>query len=44
MVTGGKGGVGIVRELGIDIYTLLYLKPKTNNTYCIAQGIQLNII
>ena len=31
MVTGGKGwGGGIVREFGIDMYTLLYLKGITN--------------
>ena len=26
MVTGEKGGGGIVREFGTDMYTLLYLK------------------
>ena len=32
MVTGGEGcGRGIVREFGIDMYTLLYLKWITNN-------------
>ena len=31
MVTRGEGrGEGIVRELGIDMYTLLYLKWITN--------------
>ena len=30
MVTGGKGRGGIVREFGIDMYTLLYLKWITN--------------
>ena len=32
MVTREEGlGGGIVREFGIDIYTLLYLKNKQNN-------------
>ena len=36
---------GIVRELGIDMYTLLYLKWITVvRTYCIAQGTLLNVI
>ena len=31
MVTGGKGwGEGIVREFGMDVYTLLYLKWLIN--------------
>ena len=42
---GRKGeGRGIVREFGIDIYTLLYLKWLTTRTYCIAQGTLLNIL
>ena len=44
MVTRGEGWrEGIVREFGTDIYTLLYLKRKTNRTYCIAQGTLLNV-
>ena len=30
MVTRGKGGGGINWEIGIDIYTLLYIKQTTN--------------
>ena len=30
MVTRGEWGEGILRELGIDMYTLLYLKWITN--------------
>ena len=30
MVTRGKGGGGINWEIGIDIYTLLYIKLTTN--------------
>ena len=45
MVTRGEGNWGgIVREFGIDMYTLLYLKWITNKTYCIAQGLILNIL
>ena len=28
---------GIVREFGMDMYTLLYLKWITNETHCLAQ-------
>ena len=38
---GHGGGGGIVREFGIDMYTLLYLKCITN---CVAQGTLLNIM
>ena len=33
MVAGGwgRGGGGIVRDLGMDVYTLLYLKWLTTN-------------
>ena len=42
---GGEGwGEGTVRELGIDMYTLLYLKWITNKDYCIAQGTLLNVM
>ena len=30
MVAGGRSGEGIVREFGMDLYTLLYLKQITN--------------
>ena len=40
---GGRGG-GMNWEIGIDIYTLLYLKWITNRTYCIAQGTLLNVM
>ena len=30
MVTGGRMGAGIVKEFGMDTYTLLYLKWITN--------------
>ena len=41
----GMGGVGgeIVKEFGIDMYTLLYLKWINSRTYCIAQGTVLSI-
>ena len=35
-------GEGIVRELGIDMYTLLYSKWIPIRTYCTAQGSLLN--
>ena len=45
MVTRGKGeGEGIVREGGIDMYTLLYLKCKTNKVILYSTGTQLNIL
>ena len=34
---------GIVREFGMDMYTLLYLKWITR-TYCIAHGTLLNVM
>ena len=34
----------IVREFGIDMYTLLYLKWITTRTYCIAQGTLLSVM
>ena len=37
------GGGGIVRECGINMYTLLYLKLMTK-TYCITLGTLLTII
>ena len=39
-----RGRGGIVRELGIDRCTLLYLKWITNRTYCTAQGTLLNVM
>ena len=38
------GAGGIVRELGMDMYTVLYLKQITTKTYCRTQGILLNVI
>ena len=39
MVTGGKGGGGgIVREFGIDMHTLLYLKWMTNTDLLYSTG------
>ena len=37
---------GLVREFGIDIYTLLYLKWITNSriTYCRAHGTLFNVM
>ena len=41
----GEGwGVGIIRELEIDMYTLPYLKWKTNKDLLYSQGILLNIM
>ena len=37
-VTGGKGGEGIVREFGIDMYTLLYLKWITSKDILYSTG------
>ena len=36
-------GEGIVREFGMDMCTLLYLKWITNKFYCITQGTVLNV-
>ena len=45
MVARGEGwGVGIFREFGMDMYTLLYLEWITKSSYCIAQGILLNVM
>ena len=41
---GGTGGKGIVRELGMDRYTLLYLRWITNKIYCIKQGTLHNVM
>ena len=41
--SGEEVGYGIVREFESDMYTLLYLKLITR-TYCIAQGILLNVM
>ena len=38
MVTRGKQGGGIVREFGIDMYTLLYLKWITNKDLLYSTG------
>ena len=39
MVTSGEGwGEGIVREFGIDMYTLLYLKLVTNKDLLCSTG------
>ena len=35
MAAGGRMEEGIVRELGMDMYTLLYLKWITNKVYSI---------
>ena len=46
MVPRGEGwGEGIVREFGMDMYTLLYLKWITNkNPLYIAHGTLLNVM
>ena len=39
MVTSGDGfGEGIVREFGVDMYTLLYLKRITNKDLLYSTG------
>ena len=43
MMEGRRIGEGIIREFGINMYTLLYLKWITR-IYCIAQGTLLNIM
>ena len=40
----GRMEGGIVREFGIDIYTLLYFKLITNKDLCISEGMLLNIL
>ena len=37
-------GERTVRELGMDMYTLLYLKWIINQVCCIAQGTLLNVM
>ena len=41
---GENRGKVIVKEFGIDIYTLLYLKWQPARSYCIAQGTLLSIM
>ena len=43
IVKGEGWGEGIVREFGMDMYTLLYLKWITNTVLFIAQGTLLNV-
>ena len=38
MITGGKGGGGMNWEIGIDIYTLLYIKQITNKDLLYSTG------
>ena len=38
----GRLREGIVREFGMDMYTLLHLKPMRSS--CIAQGTLLNVM
>ena len=33
-IKGGRMGKGIVREFGMDMYTLLYFNWITNKSYC----------
>ena len=45
VVGGGKdGGKEIVKEFGMDMCTLLYLKWITTKTSCIAHGTLLNVM
>ena len=48
MITGGKDGAGggIVREFGIDVYTLLYFKWITNKDllHSIGNSAQYSVI
>ena len=45
MIVKGEGwGGGIVREFGMDMDTLLYLKWITNTVLFIAQGTLLNVM
>ena len=44
MVAGGRMKAGTVREFGMYMYTLLYLKQITTRTYCIAHGIRLSVM
>ena len=38
LMGGGTRDKDIVRELGMDRYTLLYLRWITNKIYCVAQS------
>ena len=44
VVRGEESGKGIVKEFGIDTYSLLYLKWITNKDLCIADGTLLNAV
>ena len=45
MIVSGEGwGKGIVREFGMDMYKLLYLKWITNKDLRLAQGTLLNVV
>ena len=44
MVARGKTGEGIGRELGMDMYALLYLKWITNRTSCTARGTLVSVV
>ena len=37
-------GEGTVREFGMGVYTVMYLKQIIPRTYCVAQGTLLNVI
>ena len=41
--TYGSQAEGRVREFGMDMYTLLYLKWVTSKNQCIAQGTLLSV-
>ena len=36
-------GEGTVREFGMGVYTVMYLKQIIPRTYCVAQGTLLNV-
>ena len=44
MVIGGRGGGGIDWEVGIDMYTLLYLKQITNKDLLSGNSAQYSVI
>ena len=44
MVAEGRMGEGIVREFGMDMNTLLYLKWITKKSYYIIQRTMINVM
>ena len=43
-IAGGKDGEGIVREFGMNVYTVLYWKGWPTRACCIAHGTLLSVM